>query len=538
MASPRRPPDARWSSLPRKKTRRWSDCFACAPSTSCGRSTRDIVIYAHALGRASRDFADRTACVSEAERPTFRELHERVRKIAGALKSEGLARGDRLALLLPNGVEYIELIYSCARLGVAAVPLNTRLSVVELDRILSDAQPFGLIRHSSLTAPTGAVPWQVALDHDPLRLGADDAAEPVDDPQATLALVYTSGTTGHPKGVIVTHANMLANVEHMGYWSPPREGGAYLHASPMFHILDLPFMFASPASGTCQVTIPKFSPRAFCEAVQREHVQRTTLVPTMIALLTDFSALGQYDLTSLETIDYGGAPMPPALIGRIRAALPRIKLVQGYGLSESGFLTVLQDHEHTDARLASCGRPCPGIDLKIVDDPGREVPAGQSGELIARGDNVMTGYWHNVEETARAFRNGYFRTGDVGYRDGEGFFFVLDRIKDMIVTGGENAYSGEVEAVLLEHPAVREAAVFGVPDAQWGELVTALVVLRSGSSVSADELIAHCRRLLANYKIPRHIAISETELPKNGTGKILKRLLRERFGVHESRAIS
>jgi acyl-CoA synthetase (AMP-forming)/AMP-acid ligase II len=493
------------------------------------------VIYARGPGRASRDYADRTACVAGATRLTFRELHERVRKIAGALRAQGLARGDRLALLLPNGVEYMELVYACAWLGVAAVPLNTRLSAVEIDRILNDAQPFGLIRHSSLPTPTASLPWQVVLDDDPLP-GNDDGPQPINDPDAILALVYTSGTTGHPKGVVVTHANMAANVDHMLYWNPTEDRRVYLHAAPMFHILDLPFLFASPAIGTCQVTIPKFSPSSFCEAVARERVTGTTLVPTMIALLAEFPALGQYDLSSLVTISYGGAPMAPALIRRVRATLPHVKLQQGYGMSEAGFLTVLQDDEHTDARLTSCGRTCPGIDVRVVDEVGREVPVGQSGELVAQGGNVMRGYWNSAEETARAFRNGYLRTGDVGYRDAEDFFFILDRIKDMIVTGGENVYSGEVEAVLLEHPAVREAAVFGIPDEKWGELVGACVVLASGQAVSSDELIAFGRRTLAHYKVPRRIEFSDAALPKNAAGKVLKRLLRERFGAQEPRA--
>jgi acyl-CoA synthetase (AMP-forming)/AMP-acid ligase II len=495
------------------------------------------VIHKHTLGRANRDYADRTACVSGAVRWTFGELHQRVGKIAAALRAHGLARGDRLALLLPNGVEYIELTYACAWLGVTAVPLNTRLSVVEIDRILVDAEPRGLIRHSSLPTPAVAVPWQVVLDHDSL-LGDADGPEPIDDPDATLALVYTSGTTGHPKGVVVTHANMLANVDHVLYWMPREERWVYLHVAPMFHILDLPFMFASPALGSCQVTIPKFSPRAFCEAVERERVTRTTMVPTMIAVLTEFPAVGQYDLTSLRAIAYGGAPIAPTLIRRVRAALPHTKLQQGYGMSEAGYLTVLQDDEHTDARLTSCGRTCPGIDLRVVDEIGREVPVGQSGELVARGGNVMSGYWNNAEETARTFRNGYLRTGDVGYRDAEDFFFILDRIKDMIVTGGENVYSGEVEAVLLEHAAVREAAVFGVPDEKWGEIVAACIVLAPGQIVSADDLIAFCRRSLGHYKVPRRVEFSETELPKNAAGKVLKRLLRERFGAHEPRAVS
>lgn len=495
------------------------------------------MIHAYALERACREYADRTALVSSGVRLTFRDVHARVARLAAALRAHGLGLGDRLALLLPNGPEYIELMYACAWLGVAAVPVNTRLSLVEIDRILADAAPRGLIRHSTLPAPTADVPWQVVLDHDPLHVDAGAAPEPIDDADATLALIYTSGTTGLPKGVVVTHANMLANVEHVHYWMAAEQGGVYLHAAPMFHILDLPVMFASPAAGTCQVAIPRFSPQAFCEAVERERVTRTTLVPTMIALLTEFDALGQHDLTSLAHIAYGGAPMAPALIRRTRSTLPHVKLQQGYGLSEAGFLTVLQDDEHTDARLSSCGRTAPGIDLQVVDATGREVPAGQSGEFVARGANVMSGYWNNSEETARAFRNGYVRTGDVGYRDNDGFFFILDRIRDMIVTGGENVYTGEVEAVLYQHPAVREAAVFGVPDEKWGELVAASVVPKPHATVSVDELIAHCRRSLANYKVPRQIDLLDTELPKSTAGKILKRLLRERLAARLAREV-
>jgi len=271
-----------------------------------------------------------------------------------------------------------------------------------------------------------------------------------------LALVYTSGTTGHPKGVVQTHANILANIDHLNYWMPYGEGGVYLHAAPIFHILDLPFMFAAPAMGACQVTIPKFSPQSFCEMVDRERVTHTVLVPTMINLLTQFADLKKYDLTSLRHLAYGGSPMAPELIHRTREVLPDLKLVQGYGLSETGFLTGLHDHEHTENRLASCGRTCPGIEVLVVDESGKEVEAGSSGELVARGANVMRGYWNNSQETGRAFRDGMFRTGDVGYRDSDGYFYILDRSKDMIVTGGENVYSGEVEAVIYEHPAILE----------------------------------------------------------------------------------
>jgi len=311
----------------------------------------------------------------------------------------------------------------------------------------------------------------------------------------------------------------------------------YLHAAPIFHIADLPFMFAAPAFGSCQVTIPKFNVRSFCETVARERINYTVLVPTMMNLLTQFSELNKYDLTSLDLLGYGGSPIAPELIHRTKKALPTVKLVQVYGLSETGFLTGLADHEHTENRLMSCGRPAPGIDLRVVDESGKEVPTGHAGEFVARGANVMRGYWNNPEETATAFRDGLFSTGDVGYQDADGYFFILDRLKDMIVTGGENVYSAEVEAVIYNHPAVLEAAVFGIPDPLWGELVMASVVLKPGKVLSEEELILHCRRSLANYKIPRRIEFSKDELPKSGSGKILKKLLRERFWIDRERAV-
>jgi acyl-CoA synthetase (AMP-forming)/AMP-acid ligase II len=261
-------------------------------------------------------------------------------------------------------------------------------------------------------------------------------------------------------------------------------------------------------------------------------------VPTMINLLIQFPDVAKYDLSSLEVVAYGGSPIVPEVIRGIRELLPNVQLVQVYGLSETGFLTGLRDDEHVGGWLLSCGRPCPGIDVQVVDEMGKPVAAGTRGELVARGANVMRRYWNNLEETVEAFRDGMFRTGDMGYQDPAGYIYILDRLKDMIVTGGENVYSGEVEAIIYEHPAVREAAVFGIPDAQWGELVTAYVVLKPGAVLTEDELIKYCRRFLASYKVPRRIEFSEAELPKSGSGKILKRVLREHFWEHQERAVS
>jgi long-chain acyl-CoA synthetase len=258
----------------------------------------------------------------------------------------------------------------------------------------------------------------------------------------------------------------------------------------------------------------------------------------MINMLTQSPELQKYDLSTLRHLGYGGSPMAPELVHHTRQVLPKVKLVQVYGLSEAGFLTGLKDEEHTEDKLTSCGRPCLGIDVHVVNPTGEEVETGQAGELLARGANIMRGYWNNPNETTAAFRNGFFRTGDVGYQDANGYFYILDRLKDMIVTGGENVYSGEVEAVIYTHPAVREVAVFGIPDPKWGEIVKACVVLKPGKTLTADEMIAYCRRSLANFKVPHSIEFSQAELPKSGSGKILKRVLRDAAWVRQERSVA
>src|ERR1700729_1056069 len=440
------------------------------------------MLYVHSMGRAIRYYPERPALSLEQSTLTFSQLHNRVKRIAAALSSAGFKKGDRLAILLPNAPEYIELVYACSWLGVIAVPINVRLSIPEINNVLADSRPRGIVRHSTLPRPNTPFSWDVVLDRDGLMGDDGICPDACYDPDAVLALIYTSGTTGRAKGVMVTHSNILADVNNFNYWMRYREGGVYLHAAPIFHIADFPAMFAAPMFGASQVTLPRFQPETFCEVIAKERVNYTVLVPTMINFLTQFAEYNPHDLTSLEMLAYGGSPMAPQLIRKTRELLPNTLLVQVYGLSETGFLTGLQDGEHTADKLMSCGRPCPGVDLQVTDTSGKQVEPGQAGELIARGANVMRGYWNNPEETAEAFRNGFFRTGDIGHQDTAGYFYILDRLKDMIVTGGENVYSGEVEAAIYGHPAVREVAVFGVPDPQWGELVMACVVLRTGKN--------------------------------------------------------
>jgi acyl-CoA synthetase (AMP-forming)/AMP-acid ligase II len=507
------------------------------------------MIYTHSVGRALRYFPQHTALLRDGRVVTFLELDVRVRKIAAALRRRGFQSGERLALLMPNGPEYIELVYACSLLGVIAVPINTRYTGAEIDRLLKDARPRGLIRHSKFPTPTAALELELVIDVDPLDEVEDEPyVGEFYDPDAILVLLYTSGTTGAPKGAALTHANIFSNIHDLNYWLAYREKAVFLHASPMFHIADFPAIFAAPVFGAAQMTLERFDALSFCTSVQTHGVTHTVLVPSMINALCQFPDLAVFNLNSLEVLAYGGSPIAPAVVRDARTLVPKVKLLQVYGLSEAGFLTGLTDAEHTDDRLQSCGRPCPGIDLRIVDAAGKPVASGELGNLVARGPGIMRGYWHDIEEdlpgdtssvdeTTEALRGGFFHTGDIGRQDKDGFFYIVDRAKEMIVSGGENVYSAEVEAAIYEIPEVKEAAVFGIPDEKWGELVAAAIALRPGTDLSAEKVQQYCKTRIASYKIPRHIEFMTEELPKSGSGKILKRVLREKYWAGQSRRV-
>jgi acyl-CoA synthetase (AMP-forming)/AMP-acid ligase II len=498
---------------------------------------KDSIIYVHSLGRAVRYYGEKTALSIGGQGLTFNELDHRVERIAAGLSRRGLRTGDRLAVLLPNGPEYIELVYACSRLGVIMVPLSARYSSREIDRVLKDASPRALVRHSGSAPARANLEWQLALDKEPLDASNGRCPEVYYCPEAILAIIYTSGTTGEAKGVMLTHTNVLANVYCLNYWMRFRLGGACLHAASISQGADFPAMFAAAAFGTSQVTGPRFSPRAFCATVEKERITHTLLAPTMLSTLTKFSGAKQFDLSSLQVMAFGGSSIPVELYRRTRKLLPGIKLVHLYGTAETGFLTGLEAAEDIAGRL-SCGQPCPGIDVQVADpSSGERVSAGQPGEIVARGTNVMLGYWNHPERTARAFRNHFFRTEDIGYQDGAGDLFIIDRLTDMIITGGEKVYCGEVEAVICEIPVVREAAVFGIPDLRLGELVAACVVLKAGVSLSKEELIRHCQQSFADYKVPRLVEFRKADLSKTAAGNVLKRPLRENLRSAGDRAV-
>lgn len=477
---------------------------------------------------------------------------ERIARAAGMLHALGLRPGERFAILSRNSVRYAELLYAAYWLGVVPVPLNFRLAPAEIALLLEDAdcrllaieEGFaGLLAHKPLDAwcsralrlggggadTAGA---DAALPgYDALR----DAAVAVDahDPRESdnAILLYTGGTTGRGKGVRITHRNILANALQLARIMSVRETDSYLHVSPMFHSTDLKATAVSMHGGS-HVYLPEFSPSAVLQAIERFRITIGSLVPLMIMRILQDASFGRFDIGSLRLISYGTSPMSATWIRRTMQAFPGVDMQQVYGLTEtSPVLAILDENDHRRALagredlLHAAGRPLPGLDLRIVDDAGRDLPAGGSGEIVVRGPQLADGYHKRPRESAEVFRAGWFHTGDIGRVDAEGYLFVLDRKKDMVVTGGENVYTSEVEAAICAHPGVREAAVVGVPDERFGEALCAVIVAAEGLSLTAEDIIAHCRAHIGGYKIPRRIIFMHT-LPKSAMGKVLKHDLR------------
>jgi long-chain acyl-CoA synthetase len=504
-------------------------------------------------------FPNREAVVCGGARYTFNGLAERINRLSAGLARMGLAKGDRVAILSLNCHRYLELYYGVPQLGAVVVPLNFRVPPAELrhiiqhsgaraimvdqaflpviDQLRNDLPEVQYFIYFGDSAPEGYAAYeQVLADASPGFDGPDPAESDL------VGLFYTSGTTGEPKGVMLSHRNIVSNVENSARVYQPRSDDIYLHAAPTFHLADAATVFSNTTHGIKQVFIPRFEAKAVLQAVSREHVTLLLLVPTMLNFLLQEPDLGQYDLSSVRQITYGASPIAPELLRRAIKTL-NCRFFQGYGLTEaSPLLTVLRPEEHelsgsASARLSSCGKPVPGVDVRVVNDNGVDVAPGQVGELIARGPNIMVGYWRRPEDTAAAVRDAWLYTGDLATIDSDGYVYLVDRKKDMIVTGGENVFSTEVEAALYEHPAVKEAAVIGIPDPDWGEAVHACVALLDGKKASVTDLVEFCRVRLANYKLPRSIEFFDGELPKGGSGKILKKDLRERYWSGRSRRI-
>ena len=482
-------------------------------------------------------------------RVSFGELDARVRKLANALAARGVQKGERVAVLAKNCIEYFEIYYACARSGLIAQPLNWRLAGEELARIVRDGDPAAVISSAEFRteqrALQGAVDARVWLELGPdsdgsyerLVEGGDDrepdaaATTGGDDP--TLIL-YTGGTTGISKGALHSHKTLYMGMLNQTVAERIVPSDVYMLTGQMFHIpvaLAMNYM----AHG-CPVVLINFEARRALEVIEAERVSAFLGITTMLNWMMAVEGFARFDLSSLRNIQYGGGPMPPTVVQAALASFP-CTLIQGYGQTEGMTMTFLSQEDHRDAvagrhpeRLASCGRQGFVTRVRLVDEAGRPVPkdGATPGEIVVRSEANMLGYWRKPELSAETLRSGWMRTGDVAHWDRDGYVFIVDRAKDMIISGGENIYSTQVEAAIHQHEAVLEAAVIGVPDEEWGEAVKAVVVLKPGCTATEQEIIDTARKHLASYQKPRSVDFVAS-LPKAPTGKILKRELREPY---------
>jgi long-chain acyl-CoA synthetase len=515
----------------------------------------DILEHAVAL------YADRTALVENGRRHTYREAADRVWRLAGGLGELGLQPGTHLGILANNGQRYWETYFAAHYAGTPLAPLNTRLSARELAFIAQDGELRALIvgpEHLELLeafradlpdlkqvivlgddAPQGMHASEDLLGAEPRREAARDWHE--DD---LVNLCYTGGTTGLPKGVMLTQRNVVSNAQHVLATLGFREDDTWLHAAPMFHLADAWACYTLPMAGGSQVFLPSFAPEPFLEAVQAERASATILVPTMLNLVINHPRVRDYDHASLRLILFGAAPMATDRILAARDVFGPV-VCQAYGMTEAAPLLTTQKFEWMDweseagiERLASCGREVVGVRVRVVDEEERDVAPGGVGEVIARGPNVMKGYWKREKETDEALRGGWYHTGDIARMDACGYLYIVDRAKDVIISGGENIYTTETESALYEHPAVLEVAVIGIPDDTWGEAVHAVVVLRDAASAAEAELIAHCHERIAAYKCPKSVEFRSEPLPKSGANKILKAKLREPYWAGKEKRVN
>jgi len=482
------------------------------------------------LSRAMRVAGERVAVRCGAAELTYAETWDRCRRLVGALHGLGVGQGDRVAVVGANCHRYLELYQAVPGAGMVLVPLNQRHSSAELGYALEDSGAKVLLAGPGVDLPDLGPAHLIDLDqgYEDLIARSAPADFPSELPADSLAgIFYTGGTTGASKGVMLTHRNLLANALHLqACWSFGADT-RWLIVPPLFHAAGSIAVLATVWNAGEQVLLPNFEPGAALDLVERHGVTEMLVVPTMLAALSEEQQSRPRDVSTVRGISHGGAPIATDTLRRARAAFPDATLLHVYGATETAPIATLLPREELlldTPQANSCGQPAVGVDVAVVNRSGSLVAAGTVGEVMIRGDNVMVGYWNKGEETASVLIDGWYRTGDLGYLDEHSFLYLVDRAKDMIVSGGENVYSSEVEEVLYRHAAVLEAAVFGIPDAHWGEAVHAVVVPRR--PVGEEELLRHCREAIAGYKVPKRIEFRDEPLPKSGPGKVLKRELR------------
>ena len=502
----------------------------------------------------------RTATICHGRRRSWREVGNRVPRLAAALRALGIADGRFVAALAMNSDRYVELFFAVPWAGGAFAPLNIRWSLAENEYALTDSKASVLFIDDSfvdqaleLKRKLSWVQTLVWIGEGPCPDGMLDyetlvaQTEPMPDAgrcgEDLWVIFYTGGTTAHPKGVMMSHRGLF--IATLGYlaWLPAVEDLSFVYVAGYFHFAGASALLYITMAGGTHIPLPKFDPVLVMQAISEHKATNAVLVPTMINLLLNHPDFDKYDLSSLQTCVYGGSPMPEALIKQAMKKLPTWRFFQVFGMTETGgFATILRWRDHVTAgptatRLRSAGQPAFGNEVKVVLPDGTEAPPETLGEIVVRSSMLMNGYFNNPQATAAVMKDGWMHTGDAGTMDEDGFLYVADRIKDMIVTGGENVYSIEVERVLFTHPAVREAAVIGVPSAQWGESVHAVIVPRDGMTVTEAELDAHCRAHIGGYKVPRSYEFRTDPLPVTPVGKVRKNVLRDPHWAGHDRKI-
>ncbi|HEY8458702.1 MAG TPA: AMP-binding protein [Actinopolymorphaceae bacterium] len=487
---------------------------------------------------------------------SWHQLDQAANRLASGLLGLGLRRGDRVATVMRNGTPAVEMLFAVAKAGFVGVPINHGLTVSEVEFLLRDSDPHAIVIDDEFADTLADLirgrPLRVVVIGDRLRRAEPDwisyddlkkrGSSGIDDSQVSpddlRTIRYTSGTTAAPKGCMGTHRQILASIANFFEEIPVPADGPFLQLLPLFSGAGIWMSVAAAYQGVPTIVQPAFEPAEALKAAEYAKARHTWAVPTIVGRLTEEYATGGYDLSSLELFGYGGSPMPPRVIRRALETLP-CRFYQGFGGGElGGLVAYLQPDEHARARsdarsaerLRSVGRPAKYAEIRILDRrDGQQVEQGELGEIVVRSPSNFSGYWNRPEETAETLRGEWVHTGDMGYFDKDGFLYVVDRAKDMVLTGGMNVSSAEVEAVLMDHPDVAGAAVIGVPDEEWGEAVTAVVILRDGATTSEADLLQYARSRLAGYKTPKSVKFVDS-FPMNSAGKILKRELRERFG--------
>ena len=519
----------------------------------------DIETLADITRFHARQRPDKAALVFEGRRVSYAELDQASNRVASALIAAGLKPGDRVAHIGKNSVNYFELMFGAAKAGGVTVSVNWRLAPPEVAFVIEDAHAdfvfvdeelFEVMGKALHLLKGGCRVFALSGAHAdwPAFDAWRDASDPVDPMLPATAddvvyQLYTSGTTGKPKGAQITHTGVLAGKEferEVGAWMNWHEGDVQLVNTPMFHVSGNVWTMLSLYAGATSVLIRDFIIDELLAAIEAERVTKAFFVPAMLLMVLQHPRAKATDYSSLELIYYGASPIPLDLL-RQSIEVFDTGFVQLYGMTEvSGSCTYLPPEDHDPAgsdKMRSAGKPFPGVDIRIIDHAGREVPTGDVGQVTVRTPTIMKGYWNRDEATAEAIRDGWLYSGDAGYVDADGYLYIYDRVKDMIISGGENVYPAEVESALFDHPAVKDVGVIGVPSDRWGEEVKALVVRADGTDLSEQDLIAFAHERIAGYKCPKSVDFVDT-LPRNPSGKLLKREMRKPYWQGQGRQVN